>query len=60
METTEVCDRCGSEACVGKDKCAYDGLAHGTAQVPSYKLARQKAVEVKAKRTNLAEARGAR
>lgn len=36
-----VCARCGSQACVGKERCAYDGYPNpGTAQVPASKLSR--------------------
>lgn len=36
-----VCDRCGSEACVGKKTCQYDGLPHGTTDIPAVKAARR-------------------
>lgn len=52
METVTVCNRCGSQECVGKELCQYDGLPHETAHIPKWKLDRQDALAKRATRAN--------
>ena len=40
-DDVQVCDRCGSKACVGKDLCEHDHKRHGVVMIPKYKADRE-------------------